>query len=119
MAKEQVSTILPKGQKYLSNKCRLLTGYESLMLQGLFWSHEQDTLLQSMDNDLLLSLAGNAFEASCCSAVLLACILVQAASANDCAVTVTDTAASDSEAELLLSESESASDSDSCRWQFP
>lgn len=54
-----------------SQRRRLLCGEECLRLQGIVYSPELHNSLRSFPNELLVNLAGNAFETHCCVASLL------------------------------------------------
>jgi hypothetical protein len=58
--------LTPSGCKYLSHKCRPVVGVEALRLQGLWYDRG---VTSQFKDELLRSLAGNAFEASCCAAM--------------------------------------------------
>ncbi len=64
--------ITPKGAKFLSQRCRLTHGVECMRLQGIWLDN-----LRDFDDELLRSLAGNAFETSCYAAVLWASLIFQ------------------------------------------
>ena len=73
-------TITPHCKLYLTSKCRFIFGVELLRLQSIFFP--QELQLIAFDDSLLKSLAGNAFEGSCCAATLFAAsILVSRGSA--------------------------------------
>jgi site-specific DNA-cytosine methylase len=75
-----VMTITPACKLYLTSKCRFIFGVELLRLQSIFFP--QELQLTAFDDSLLKSLAGNAFEGSCCAATLFAAsILVSKGSA--------------------------------------
>ena len=56
----------------MSDLCRMISGWEELRLQSIFYS--EPSRLQHFPNQLLKDLAGNAFEGSCCAATICACI---------------------------------------------
>ena len=60
-----MGTIYPNGRYYLSSRCRLPLGEEEMRLQSLWFG---DGIMDKTPNHLLKSLAGNAFETSCCAA---------------------------------------------------
>lgn len=62
-------TMTPSGRKYVSSRCRFLLGAEQLRLQNVWLDPE---VLSCFPNKLLADLAGNAFETSCCCAVVCA-----------------------------------------------
>ena len=72
------STVTASARFYVSSKCRFAVGQEALALQGLHFGDMQ-VRLEQMPQALLRNLAGNAFHAWCCAAVvhssveLLAC----------------------------------------------
>ena len=66
--------ITPKGEKYLTDRCRPLLGVEATRLQGM-WLEPGDPRIRDTSDSLLRDLAGNAFEQSCFAAVLW-CTLV-------------------------------------------
>ena len=68
--------VLTHGHRYLTHRCRFMLGAEEMHLQSLF---PPDSLLAKFDNATLCSLAGNAFEVTCCSAVNLCALLTLAA----------------------------------------
>lgn len=67
------SCILPSGCQYLTSRSRLLHPVESLMLQGI---HVAPQTLEDHSYATLESLAGNAFETSCCLSTVLCTLLV-------------------------------------------
>jgi hypothetical protein len=67
IAEDIVHAITPTGMKYLTHRCRLLHGLESLWLQSLPFTKED---VAGFPETLLRDLSGNAFEASCCAAAL-------------------------------------------------
>lgn len=69
--------MVPQGRRYITTQCRVLLGIEELRLQSLWFS---ETVLGKMDDSLLGNLAGNAFEVSCCSAVMFSALLLLASS---------------------------------------
>ena len=68
--------VLTHGHRYLTNRCRFMLGAEEMRLQSLFFP---DQLVSKFDNGTLCSLAGNAFEVTCCSAVNFCGLLALAA----------------------------------------
>lgn len=63
--------LTPGGEQYLSNRCRLLFGEEALRMQGVWYDTPvMREKLRTFKNNLLMSLAGNAFELSCYGATL-------------------------------------------------
>lgn len=74
LAEGFVHTLTPSGQKYITSRCRMLLGTEALRLQSLWFG---EAALSPFDDSLLLNLAGNAFEGSCCAAtVFSSCVLL-------------------------------------------
>ena len=71
--KAQASCILPAGQQYLTHKCRFMLPWESLGLQGI---HVEPELTRKLSRALVQSLAGNAFETSCCLGTLCCTLVV-------------------------------------------
>lgn len=77
-----VPCLTPRGEKYITSRCRPLLGLESLRLQGLWVGDESDPedFYAGMSEALLKDLAGNAFESSCfaaafwCTLRLNACV---------------------------------------------
>ena len=67
------SCILPNGQQYLTHRCRFMLPYESLALQGI---HVEPEFAQRFPRMLVQSLAGNAFETSCCLGTLCCTLVV-------------------------------------------
>ena len=65
--------VIPNIRRYISSRCRLLTGTEAMHLQSLWF---EDEILSRFDNRFLCDLAGNAFEASCCSSVIFCGLLL-------------------------------------------
>ena len=68
----EASCILPGGMQYLTHKCRMMHPFEALMLQGIDVSPH---MVRQFKGSLVQSLAGNAFETSCCLATML-CTMV-------------------------------------------
>jgi hypothetical protein len=64
----RVPCITPKGMKFVTSRCRLILGYESLRYQGM-WFDDRNTLT-SFEDELLQDLAGNAFEVTSYAAVV-------------------------------------------------
>ena len=64
----EASTILPGGQQYLTNKCRLMLPQESLIFQGI---HAPASILDQFEDRILQDLSGSAFETSCCMGTLI------------------------------------------------
>lgn len=64
----RVPCITPKGMKFVTSRCRLILGYESLRYQGM-WFDDRNTLT-SFKDELLQDLAGNAFEVTSYAAVV-------------------------------------------------
>jgi hypothetical protein len=60
-----VPCITPSGEKYLSSRCRPLLALEAMRLQGI-WVDASEA--SKFDEQVLMSLAGNAFETSCMAA---------------------------------------------------
>lgn len=56
--------VTPNGQQLVIHQARCLTGFETLLLQGIHFGVLQDRLEQ-FDDSLLRSLGGNAFQAHC------------------------------------------------------
>lgn len=67
--------ITPGGRKYVTSRCRLLTGAEQLRFQNIWLDQE---IMDSFPEHLLSDLAGNAFETSCCTAALFSVLEVLA-----------------------------------------
>jgi len=65
-----VGAITPNSKFYVANKCRWLLGVEHLALQSIFYENRIE--LMRYEDSLLKSLAGNAFEGSCCAAAIYA-----------------------------------------------
>ena len=65
--------VFPGARRYITSQCRLLLGIEEMHLQSLWFP---DQVLSQFDNNLLCNLAGNAFEVSCCAAVVFAGLLI-------------------------------------------
>ena len=76
-------TVLPGSRLYLTNKCRLMHPAECLRVQNLDFSQD---LLGNFDPSLLQSLAGNAFDAGCCLAVIISTCVALARGAARSAV---------------------------------
>ena len=62
--------VTPNGQQLVLHQARCLTGYETLLLQGIHYGPEQSRLAQFSDS-LLQSLGGNAFQAHCCAVMFV------------------------------------------------
>lgn len=73
---EVMDTITANSRKWLTSRSRLATGLEALRLQGMFFDDE--ALVGSFDDDLLMSLAGNAFECTSYAACMFAGIVLLA-----------------------------------------
>lgn len=74
---DYVSTVTPKGRKYLTDRCRPILGLEGMALQSIFFPENVAKLMGQFSNDLLGDLAGNAFEGSCCAATIFSsCMLL-------------------------------------------
>ena len=67
---DYIHAITPRMKFYLSDLCRFLVGDEELNLQSIFY--EEPEKLSEFTNELLRNLSGNAFEGSCCAAVVFA-----------------------------------------------
>ena len=79
---DHVGTLTPKLRFYISTRCRPLLGVECLRLQSLFFpGHEQGQFLLDFSDATLRDLAGNAFEGSCCAAVVFSCCVLLATGA--------------------------------------
>jgi site-specific DNA-cytosine methylase len=74
-SKDIMQCVTPEGIKYMTHKCRALMGVEALQLQGMYFPRD---VTDKFSNDLLSSLAGNAFEASCCAAMIFSSLQVLA-----------------------------------------
>ena len=61
-----LGTLYPNARFYMTDRCRMLRGIEEMHLQSLWFD---DHILARSSDSILKSLAGNAFEASCSSAV--------------------------------------------------
>ena len=70
-----MGTIYPNGRYCFSSRCRLLLGEEEMRLQSLWFG---ERIMNDTPNHLLKSLAGNAFETSCCAATTLIGLLLLA-----------------------------------------
>jgi len=66
--------VTPNMRPWIAHRARLGHGLESLALQNIWFKADQMTDLLSHPNSLLQDLAGNAFNGSCCMAVMLTCI---------------------------------------------
>ena len=66
------SCVLPGASMYLTHKCRLMHPSEALSLQGI---DVDEHLVRQFSGSVLQSLAGNAFETSCCLATFF-CTMV-------------------------------------------
>jgi hypothetical protein len=62
--------IIPRTRQYLARECRIISGVECLFVQNIRYPREE--LLFGFPDALLRNLAGNAFEASCCLASVVA-----------------------------------------------
>eukprot|EP00959_Pyramimonas_sp_CCMP1952_P440494 9222653-Pyramimonas_sp.AAC.1 len=56
-------TLTPATRHFISDKCRLLTGVEAFLQQGIHFGHGHNAMevLASFPDALLCDLAGNAF----------------------------------------------------------
>ena len=61
--------VMPKARLFETRRMRLVTGYESMSLQGILF--EGPDVLKAEDDSLLRNLAGNAFELHCAAAALI------------------------------------------------
>lgn len=67
--------ITPTMRPWVCHRSRLGSGVESLNLQNIFFEADQVPHLSAFSNDELQNLAGNAFNGSCCLAVMLTAIV--------------------------------------------
>ena len=94
-----VSTVVPRMRKYITTRCRLVTGREALNLQSIFFPAEVAGRLDTFSNELLMDLAGNAFDANCYAATFF-CSIVVLAHTSACSARVPEAKPEDSEDEL-------------------
>lgn len=59
--------VTPNGQQLVLHQCRCLTGLETLFLQGIHFGPSLQDRVEQMDDSLLRSLGGNAFQGHCCA----------------------------------------------------
>ena len=67
------SCVLPGASMYLTHKCRLMHPWEALTLQGI---DVDEHIVRQFSGNLIQSLAGNAFETSCCLATLFCTMVI-------------------------------------------
>ena len=60
-AKETPRVLTPGMRHYLTDKCRLVTGLESFLQQGLHVGNQMDSLAERFSGPFLRGLSGNAF----------------------------------------------------------
>ena len=94
-----VSAVVPRMRKYITTRCRLVTGREALNLQSIFFPAEVAGRLDTFSNELLMDLAGNAFDANCYAATFF-CSIVVLAHTSACSARVPEAKPEDSEDEL-------------------
>lgn len=70
-----VPCVTPAGRRFLTHRHRLTHPVEDLHLQGLYYLGREQAL-QQFSGSLISDIAGNAFEASCCAASMLAGLLL-------------------------------------------
>ena len=79
--------LTPKMQRWVTSRCRLVHGVESMMFQGLAYK-SCSNLGEKFSSDLLCDIAGNAFHAGCASAATMTvlCTLARGAACHQQAV---------------------------------
>jgi site-specific DNA-cytosine methylase len=92
-----VRAITPRIKYYITDLCRVLIGIEGLRLQSIHFPNMQ--ALPGFSNELIRDLSGNAFEGSCCAAVIFCShvLLSKGAAARERASNVQSKAASPAE----------------------
>ena len=93
-----VTTVVPRMRKYITTRCRLVLGREALNLQSIFFPAEVVGRLDLFPNELLMDLAGNAFDANCYAATFF-CAIVVLAHTSACSARVPVLQSGDSEDE--------------------
>ena len=73
-------TVLPKAWLFECKRMRLVTGYETIILQGIVFEHAAS--VKQEDDALLRDLAGNAFELHCAGTALLTLLCTAASLAH-------------------------------------
>ena len=64
--------VTPGGRQFITSRCRILRGREKLRIQGMWLADE--SVLDGFADAVVGDMAGNAFEACCCSASIFACL---------------------------------------------
>ena len=79
--------LTPKMQRWVTSRCRLVHGVESMMFQGLAYK-SCSNLGEKFSSDLFCDIAGNAFHAGCASAATMTvlCTLARGAACHQQAV---------------------------------
>ena len=67
---EILECVTPRQRVWLSDRCRLLLGLESLFAQGIHYG-SKDAVVRDFPDRLLADLAGNAFHTGTCACVVL------------------------------------------------
>jgi hypothetical protein len=67
----------PRQRIWITDKARMLTGYEAMLVQGLYYPGKDD-VVRSWSDRALHDLAGNAFHSGCFAAVALATMVAVA-----------------------------------------
>ncbi len=64
-----MSIVTPGAKNYIADRCRLVRGAESMLLQGLHYGPKQQQVMQLPDQFLQVR-AGNAFNVFSCAATM-------------------------------------------------
>ena len=110
-----VRAITPRTKYYITDLCRVLIGIEELRLQSVHFPNMN--ALPCFSNELIRDLSGNAFEGSCCAAVIFCSrvLLSKGAAARERASNVQSKAASPAEVDAdaaLLGQQDAEVDDD-------
>lgn len=110
-----VRAITPRIKYYITDLCRVLIGIEELRLQSIHFPNMN--ALPCFSNELIRDLSGNAFEGSCCAAVIFCShvLLSKGAAARERASNVQSKAASPAEVDAdaaLLGQQDAEVDDD-------
>jgi hypothetical protein len=79
LAREEPGTVTPGMRCYLTDECRLATGFEAICLQALHFEGCMGDIVQNVPGPLLQDLAGNSFHGWVVSVVflLVECLLAE------------------------------------------
>ena len=78
-AQDHFGCTTPAQRVWLTDRCRLMLGYEGLLSQGIY-DEDRDPVVRNVPNRLLQDLAGNAFHTGCCLVTTQATFLALALS---------------------------------------